>query len=311
MILNPSIKQYFILQYIMSNRKLRDLGLNPLLGYILFPFVFIVLSEFMFLKTDFAKYIMMLVAWFLAFRVSESNRLDFLTITFTEKISKQIRIIENVLLSIPFSIVLAYHHAYKEAILLVLGSVLASNSSLKSSIIYTIPTPFYKYPFEFIVGFRNIFYIFPIIYLITIIALSVQNFNLGLFSLLLVYLISLSYYLKPEHEYYVWSYASNPARFLAKKISVAGLYSLLLALPIVILLLISFKSEWQIILLSLPLGIVLLTIIILAKYSVYPKEMNLPEGVLLAICLYLPWLLLLIGPYFYFKSIRKLNFYLK
>jgi hypothetical protein len=50
--------------------------------------------------------------------------------------------------------------------------------------------------------------------------------------------------------------------------------------------------------------------VILAKYSAYPGEMNLPEGMIIAISIYFPPLLLAIIPFFYTKSIRKLKYIL-
>ena len=43
----------------------------------------------------------------------------------------------------------------------------------------TIPTPFSKKPFEFSTGFRRSFFMFPIAYILTFIAIRVDNFNLA------------------------------------------------------------------------------------------------------------------------------------
>ncbi|MBK7030860.1 MAG: hypothetical protein IPH45_17355 [Bacteroidales bacterium] len=47
---------------------------------------------------------------------------------------------------------------------------------------FTIPTPFSKHPFEFAVGFRKTFLAWLFAYFLTIMAISVGNFNLGVFS---------------------------------------------------------------------------------------------------------------------------------
>ena len=47
--------------------------------------------------------------------------------------------------------------------------------------------------------------------------------------------------------------------------------------------------------------------IILAKYSVYPNEINLPEIILIGTSIVFPPLLLGIIPFFYTKSIKQLK----
>jgi hypothetical protein len=48
----------------------------------------------------------------------------------------------------------------------------------KHSLLYQ---PFYKYPFEFTVGFRTNYFMFFITYFLAIMAIHVDNFNLGIF----------------------------------------------------------------------------------------------------------------------------------
>ena len=59
------------------------------------------------------------------------------------------------------------------------------------------------------------------------------------------------------------------------------------------------------------IGFAFLMLIILAKYAAYPAEMNLPEGIMIALCLIFPPLLLGLIPFFYRKAVNKLTFLLK
>ena len=59
------------------------------------------------------------------------------------------------------------------------------------------------------------------------------------------------------------------------------------------------------------IGFAFLWTVILAKYSAYPNEINIPEGILFALCIYFPPLLIALIPFFYVKSIKKLNLLLK
>jgi hypothetical protein len=125
--------------------------------------------------------------------------------------------------------------------------------------------------------------------------------------MLLIFLTTLSYYSKPEKEYYVWVHAYTPRSFLKKKIIVATTFVTLLVVPILISLLIFYPIEFEMILLFFIIGLLFLWTIILAKYSAYPGEMNLPEGIVIAFSLYFPPLLLVIIPFFYTKSISNLK----
>ncbi|MBV7441700.1 ABC transporter permease [Weeksellaceae bacterium TAE3-ERU29] len=301
------MKDYFILQFVMINRKMKEEGINPFLGYLLGFVAFGFISEYFFQKTDFAKYLMILVCLSFQLKLSEKNRNDFLLSTFGDKTKNKIRILENLCVCIPFIIMLLYESFFLEAFILLGLSVVFALFSFKSTFNFSVPTPFSKNPFEFSVGFRKTFLIFPIAYAFTIISINVNNINMGIFSMLLIFLTILSYYAKPEQEYYVWIHADTPREFLKNKIIIATKYAILLVLPILVSLLIFYPTEFKLILEFFLIGILFLWTIIFAKYSAYPREMSLPEGIMIAFSLYFPLLLFAIIPYFYNKSIKKLK----
>jgi hypothetical protein len=172
---------------------------------------------------------------------------------------------------------------------------------------FVIPTPFGKKPFEFVVGFRKSFYIFPIAYFLTYAAIMVGNFNLGLFSILMIAISCISYYTTTESDYYVWIYKLSPQKFLLHKIKLCLLFFILLTLPILLPMSIFFWDK-AVILLALLLSCSLyLTTILLAKYSAFPKQMNLIQGLIMALCVAFPPTLLFVIPYFYKKSVQQLK----
>jgi hypothetical protein len=67
------MKDYFYLQYKMTNRKIKDTGLHPILGYFLGVSIFVLISEYSFLKTDFAKYLVVLACFSLLLKLSEKK----------------------------------------------------------------------------------------------------------------------------------------------------------------------------------------------------------------------------------------------
>ncbi len=301
------MKEYFDLQLVMTNRKIKEVGINPALGYLLGLLVFVLFSEYIFHRTEFAKYLVILACLIFQFKLTEKGRTDFLQSTFGDKTKNKIRILENLIISFPFVLILVYKSLFLEAVILFFCSITIALFSFHSNSNFTIPTPFSKNPFEFSVGFRKTFLILPLTYVLTAISINVDNFNLGIFSMLLMFLITLSYYSKPEEEYYVWLHADTPKSFLKRKMIIATKNSTLLSIPIVIGLLIFYPDEYGMVLLFLLIGILFLWTMVLAKYSAFPSEINIPEGIIIAFAVSFPPLILLIIPYFYTKSIKNLR----
>lgn len=305
------MKEYFGLQYKMTNRKFKDANFHPLLAYILLTALFVGLSYLLFLKTEFAEYIYLLIAFALIGKLSEIRRTEFLKICFGDWQLKKIRIIENLICSIPFFTFLIYKQLFIAVGLLFILTTILALVNFRTTLNFTIWTPFSKKPFEFTTGFRNSFYLFFLAYTLTIIGVYVNNFNLGVFAMLLVFATTLSYYLKPENEYYVWTYHLKPKEFLFNKIKIAMLFSSLLALPIAIVLSVFYDQNIDLILLFFLIGWAFLTCIIVIKYAAYPNEINIMQGILLALCFWFPPMLIVLIPYFFKQSENQLNRLLK
>ena len=308
------MKEYFKLQSTMTKRKLSD-GSRPIVGYLLallMLLIFIGLSILLLYSgITFAPYIYMLVSLFFTSKLSEIKRNDFLKSCFGSKQYKKVRMLENLIVALPFVIFLICKQQFYSAIILVAITILMALLNFKATYNITIPTPFFKKPFEFTTGFRNTFFMFFIAYGLAIIAVTVDNFNLGVFSLALVFLTILSYYLKPENEYFVWSYSLTSPKFLIEKIRIAFLFSLYLCSPVLVLLSIFYIEHIGILLFCVLLGYSYLAAIILAKYSAYPDEMDFVQAIIMTVCLMFPPMLIVVIPFFANKSVTKLNEFLK
>ncbi len=245
------MKEYFQLQFKMLNRKMIDFGLPLLIGYTLLPFVFILLSNYLFGNTEFANYVYGLIALSFVSKLSEPKRNNFLKSIFNKDKYNKLRIIENVIYCLPFTLFLIYKKQFILSIILNLSVVIITLFNFSTNINVTIPTPFSKKPFEFTVGFRKTFYIFPIAYFLTYISVSVGNFNLGVFSMLLIGITCFSYYSKIENEYFVWNYNLSSKEFLLEKMKTCLVYFSLLILPIIITLAIYFFNEINILIVFL------------------------------------------------------------
>ncbi|AWL08845.1 hypothetical protein HME7025_00976 [Aquirufa nivalisilvae] len=305
------MKEYFELQVKLSNRHLRDAGIHPLLAYVGLTALFLGLSVYLFQSTEFAPYIYLLFALSLIGNLSEKRRTEFLRICFGDSSMKKIRICENVVASLPFLAFLLYQQLFAYMALLLALVILLALSQFKTVLAWTLWTPFSKRPFEFTVGFRNTFYLYILAYGLAVVAVFQDNFNMGIFALLIVFITCLFYHSKAENEYYVWSFHLKPRAFLLRKIKTALMYSSLLALPIALLLSFFFYPNIGIILLFIGLAWAFLISMIVSKYSEYPNEIYLTPSIFLAICLWFPPFLLIFIPYFFKKSEHRISRLLK
>jgi hypothetical protein len=126
------MKDYFSLQLVMTNRKIKEAGINPFLGYLLALLAFILLSEYIYQKTDFAKYLVILICFGLQFKLSERDRTDFLISTFGDRTKKKIRILENLFVCVPFASILIYKYNFLEASILFLLSIILALISFQT-----------------------------------------------------------------------------------------------------------------------------------------------------------------------------------
>jgi hypothetical protein len=307
------MKEYFKLQFLMTIRKLSD-GSRPIVGYLLallISLVFVGVSFWLFSgKYDNAPYIYVFASLFFVSKLSEIRRNDFLKICFANRQYRKVRMLENLLITLPFVLFLVYKQHFYLTFILVAITVLMALLNFKATYNIIIPTPFYKKPFEFTVGFRNSFFMFFIAYVLAIIAVKVDNFNLGIFALVLIFLTIFGYYLKPENEYFIWVYNCTPTKFLIEKIKTALLFSFCLSLPVLLLLSILYFEHIGVMLIFTFLGFLYLATWILAKYSAYPEEIGIMQGIIFAFGLFPPMLIVII-PIFANQSINKLKEILK
>lgn len=305
------MKEYLILQSKMINRQLTEWGIEPIIGYFLSLLAFIGLSIKLFEKTQFAEYIFIAFSLILVIKWNEINRNDFLKLCYSKTEYIKIRIVENLIISIAFIIFLLFQEKYLSSLLLFISVCLFSLIDFKNKSSFTLPTPFYKHPFEFTVGFRSNYFIYFFAYFLTFKSISVDNFNLGIFSLLLTLVVCLNYYINSENEFYVWEFSLNPKEFLRYKLKIIILYSTILCLPIILSLSLFFSTKIDIILGFQFLGYLFIFATMMAKYSVFPEKLNIRFWILFALTLWLPPLLLMIIPYLYIQSTKKLKEILK
>ncbi len=301
------ISYYFKLQLTRFNRYLSDWGAHYLIGYLIILSLFIGLSVYLFTKTTYAAYIYLFLAISFIGKNSEPARNDFLKRVYPNKVYLSIRFIENFLFALPFVVFLQFKGQYYLALILILFSVLSALFRFNSSVNFVIPTPFSRYPFEFITGFRRTWFVVIISYGLTYLSIHYHNFNLGIFSLLLNLINSALFNISPEDPFFVWIYSSNSKEFLLGKIKITLLYASLLGLPSLIALSVINYTSIPILLGFYLLGLIFAITALLSKYSAYPYEISARKALIVMMTIWLPFLLLLTIPFFYKQSKDQLK----
>ncbi|NHN25971.1 ABC transporter permease [Flavobacterium jejuense] len=305
------MKEYFKLQFKMTNRRLTEFGVPPIVAYLTLLVLFFYLSTELFKRTEYAGLIYTFVGISSLIHLAEENKINFLKLIYSKIDFLKIRLLENLSITFLFWVILIYNKAYLLSFFIILISCISVFYTFNKKNNFTIKTPFYKYPFEFCTGFRKTFFIFILCYFLTYIAVDVTNYNLAIFSLLLIQFTCLTFYISPENIFYVWIYSLNPKGFIRYKFRIAILYSTVLCLPTILCLLFFFQNE-----ILISLGILVLSYLfiftgMLAKYTAFPNEISIREGVVLVFLIWFPPILVLIIPYLYFQSIKNLKTILK
>ncbi len=301
------MRNYFALQFRMVNRHLSDFGIHPALGYLLMAIIFSGFTAYLFYVSSFASYVYALLALGFSSLLSEAGRTGFLKQHFSKQQFLIIRCVENITVVLPFIVGLLIYQEWLLALGVLIISAALSYTSIERNLNIVIPTPFYKYPFEFTIGFRKNYPVIILAGFLMVMAVLYDNANLGLFAVALVLLVCLIFYLQSETVYLVWIHALSPPQFLFHKVTLALLYATLLCLPFAAVMLTFFMGHAGYLAVIYILGIIYLVTVVLGKYAFFPAPLNIPQGLLMAFSFWFPPMLLFLLPYFYKRSVRQLK----
>lgn len=302
---------YFRLQYLRQQRRLLEWGMHPVVSALLIIVVFIVCSQYLFIKLDLAPWIYLGISYMILIRnMEEEGKLHLETIL-TKQNFRKIAWIENAIIAAPFLGFLFFKQHFLQASFLVIIILSLPMISHYKLVPKAIPTPFKKLPFELPIGFRKSILLFPLVLFITFKGIQVANTNLVIATIGAVFLIFANFYIKAEPIWYVWIFSKNRNHFLLHKLKQSLTGAAMITIPIAIILAFIFPNQWMGIILVEIGGLLLLGCVILAKYSAFPHEMGLPQGILLGLILLFPPMIVIAIPIFYKMALRKLEVYLK
>jgi hypothetical protein len=121
----------------------------------------------------------------------------------------------------------------------------------------------------------------------------------------------MTFYSHLDPIFYVWIHAQSAKIFLRRKITTAIFYSLFLSLPIAFLLIVFYPGNIVLILLVLFIGLAYLILSVVYVYVCFPVKTTRSQNLQYVAGIFIPPLLLLIIPNFYFQAVRRLKDYLQ
>ena len=306
------MKVYFQIQWQIINRHLQEVfGLHLQIARAFTVISFTTFSYLLLSNYQYAEYVYILFPIFISTKLANIERQQFLKICFGSSKCLHIRVVENLIISLPFIIFLIVFQHYLIAVALIGSAFALAYFNFTSKFNFVLPTPFQRHPFEFTAGFRKTFFVVFAIFALSLIAAVVDNYYLGLFPLIIGFLTTLSYYTNIEDEVWVWVHPKKPKGFLMGKVKVALLLNSLLYLPSTLILLCFFYENIVTTLALYLVGNASLLLIIFAKYTAFPLNIDVKEGIVIALGIYFPPLLIAIIPYFYIQSLKSLSRILK
>ena len=301
------IKQHFTTQQLRFERASLEFGLSPLVSYLLATILFIALSILWLSKGNLSQWSYAIPAILILFVMAHPDRLRFYKQIYSERAFDYIRRIENLILVSPFLLVLLLYGYYLVAVILFLIILLISENGRGRWTTITLPTPFYKYPFEFASGFRYSWILIIGSYSLFIISYCVNNEALGIVTLISLSLSSTLYYQYPEKEFFIWIHSHDSKSFIIQKIKIGLGYTFLIVFPMFFMVLFTWPSFALWTILGVVSALMFVATTIVAKYVIYPHLFNLPLVLLLSLGLIVPPLLLFIFPYLMNRAIKKMK----
>lgn len=303
------INSYLKLQYTLLTRHIKATGLPIPVAVLVFIGLCFLTCYALVQYPVFGSYALLLGNFQLLFLLTEKNRNDFLKNTFNKKDFYTIRLVENSLVILPSFIILLVQRQWMQAMALPPLSLVFVFITLRT-FGRSIPTPFTRKPFEFILGFRRSYPILLVLYLLAAIGFYVANPNLVLFCVACITLTSVFYYQLPEPEFYLWNHRHRPAAFLFRKFRRGVGQCLVYTLPLLVIYSVIFPEILFHAILLLTGIFFLVPFVITLKYVAYPREINFPEGFALALCFSFYPLILALFPFYYSKALKNLKSYL-
>ena len=304
------MKYYFELRLRIMRRQIEETGLPVYLAISLIVFLYLVLWFARLKSPTNILFILSIIPLYILSRQAQPSRVDFLKNICSKQLFTRIRLVENLCCILPFIPFALWDRQWLLLLFYAAIFILFSFFPVKTMEIQPIRTPFRKSAFEFIVLSRRYWPYWAMAFIISCISLYYGNTALPLVLLGIVILSSTSAYEIIEDEYVLWNNSRSARDFLRNKIGTGCLQLCTLLVPFVLLHLFFMPQSLAWTFLCCLVGCLLLILMILMKYAVYPNRIGINEVIVLMASGVIPLFILAIYPYYYRRAIKNLEKYL-
>ena len=301
---------YLKLELKLLNRKLLKTGFNINLFWSIVPLILLLAGVQIIQKGDTSSWILVALVSFAFQNNNSAIHQEFLITNIGKFKIGLIRQIRNVLLASPFIISLIYYDRTMHALSLLALALVGIYVNVPKFKTIVIPTPYRNYPFEFIVGFRRFFWVWFLLIPIVYVSKVYQNDALTLFIYAVIMLIHLQFYNNQEPTWYIWNEAKSPSEFLVNKMRIGLICNLISFTIPTLLLLLALSDSWIILVSMWGFSFVLCAFSILNKYAFIPQQLPALQGLIFALNIVFPPLLLFSIPYLFKKAEQNLKHFL-
>ncbi len=302
-------KRHKILVSRIWSRWCRQYGVNPIIGVIVIIGLLIGMVAILDFKTIYAPYILILGFAVGLWQLCGIERNNFLRSVEGEKSWRILRLVENLVLSIPLIVYLGIKSEWLLSAIVCGLSILLTFITKQVRNLARIKTPLSWIPLQFPYGVRVMLLGYIFIYALVVIAISVGNENLGLVSIGAIQLIPWLTIEKKEHPVLLWEHTITPASFMVlKAMRILKGYMLIGVIPIVAFLF--FYPQFYLHIIGLVVtGVIGAFTLITIKYTYYGRQVPLLVYMVFVASCAVPPLLIIMGNSFYHRSIQNLKLY--
>lgn len=304
------MEYYFRLQYRILRRSVEETGLPFFMAFVLSLLFFAALYYFLLHYPHLSQIAVPYLALSLLLARSDLQRLEFIQSQFSKSQFHLIRLLENVVVVLPFVILTIVVGYWFSSLLSLVFAAIFAVIKPASGWGKVLPTPFRLYPFEFIVLFRRRLWLLLILIAILSIGMYVDNFNLAVVIFAVMILtVAAEVYNVIEPEHILWNFSKRRAGFLKHKLYRGCLQFFLVLMPFFIALSVRFTDKLLWLLLSAVVGCLVLILLLFIKYAIYPRQVGLLESFIFVLAAAMPLSLTFLFPYYFIKAKRNLEKY--
>lgn len=265
------VSNYILLRLKQFARFYAFSGIHPLLGIPATSVVFAFVSALLYQKLPYAQWVYCAMTIAAVTELQHTATNSFLKQVHTRINFFKIKLPENLLLLIPFLLVMVYYKSWW-AMIAAIAFVLPYsyyNTKLPKPRVRQLPTPYAGYAYEANFGFRAMFPAYLIYVALLIVGCVVQNvYVLMVPFFILLFCITVPY-TEPEQPMYVWMHRMSAVSYMKNKWVTLFKNYIITFMPYLLLGVIFYTAQWPLLLLSFAIGLIAVSGSMIIKYHFY------------------------------------------